>query len=295
MPVFKKAKRKERREKRKERRQVRVQNATRIVTDAVDKGTTVAESVSSNGVSLKKREDRIVRTSERVLIIFSEFNEFKEDKKVMEMLYGFVERQGVAAATGVLSQLYSQIIPCTGSTATLSKLIKLFEDVLSDDDVEEIDLIWHGHGSKRDNGYFFSMAPEDGAESYTKSLAHKGSYHVDDIVNAFDDLEADERLRMFYTTACESEYLAKGLVDAGFSCGAGALDINTNSAIEYPLFLRNWALSLPFGVALSNAFTKSRWRVTDAAVRPFDRFEDADSTKRQFGDVMTTIRTNGDF
>lgn len=297
MPAFNKKKRKERRQKRKERRSVRIQNTAEILKDAADKGATVAERVSSGDVDLKRREDRIVRAGERVLIIFSEFNEFKEERKILEKLYGFVERQGVAVATGTLSQQYAQIIPCTGSTATLSKLIEIFEDVLSDSDIQEIDLIWHGHGSERDDGsYAFSMAPADPNDVRGEgSNASSGTYHLDEIIDAFEDLDADERLRMFYTTACYGDPLAKGLVASGFSCGAGALGVNTNSAIEYPLFLKNWAQSLPFGVALSNAFRKSKWRITDASVRASERFGDSDSTKRQFGDLMTTIRTNGDF
>ena len=311
MPVFNKERRKERRQQRKESRKARIQNAAEIIKDSVDKGVTVAERVSSGDISLRKREDRIVRIGERALIIFSEFNESTESKKIMETLYGFVERQGVAVATGALSQLYDRIIPCTGPSANLSQLIELFEDVLADDAIQEIDLIWHGHGSCNNSECKFSMAPvelddakiQEGIDNGTYRInsidrIKTGKYHVDDIANVFENLDADERLRMFYTTACYGQHLAKSLVESGFSCGAGALLVNANSAIEYPLFLKNWALSLPFGLALSNAFKQSRWRATDNFVRTVmdkKRFDEVDSTKRQFGDLSTTIRTNGDF
>lgn len=125
-----------------------------------------------------------------------------------------------------------------------------------------------------------------------------GSYGLSVIGDAIESLNADPKLRMFYSTACYVSELAEEMVDHGFSVGAGNLDINTKSTIKFPVFLKNWAAMIPFGVALGDAFTRSRWRVRDASVRAFtkgDRFEDTNSVKETFGDRAINIRSNAEF
>lgn len=300
MGMFSKKKRKERRQERKERRKTRVKNATGFVRDAADTVATKVERVVDNGVDLKAREERLVRVRERVLVIYSEFGEHREDP-FLRRVYGFVEQQGISLPSAILSQSYARILPCVGMHATLEGLEDVLRDALADPAVDEVDLLWHGHGTERDNGsHGFSMPRLPGKdETFDDKNFAMQSVDVTTIGDMVENLDADDRLRMFYTTACYGAYLAEELVESGFSCGAGALKINTNSTLEFPIFLKNWAAFLPFGVALADAFRRSHWRKTDTGLkllaRDKERFGEADSTKRHVGDRTTNIRTNADF
>lgn len=299
MPFFDKARRQKRREERRDRRKqnvkTRLNNARRTIDDNVSAAGERLEAIRQEKLNLKLREERIVRRGERTLVIFSEFNEYTESAEGLKKLYRFLEGSGISVAASLLAASYDRILPCTGVGATPSALTDTLREALADRDVDELDLLWHGHGNLANDGAYFSMAP--GSDDPSKDM-----YHVDEISAAIEDVDAEDRLRMFYTTACFGSKLAEEMVESGFNCGAGALGVNTNAAIEYPLFLKYWASLMPFGVAVSLAFNKSGWRATDAAVRAFDqhsknpgRFEDVNSFKETFGDRSTNIRSNADF
>lgn len=284
MPLFDKDRRKKRREDRRERRKTRVSSAINTTKDIVNEAAKRAERANDEGLSLKRREERLVRRNERVLVIFSEFREETESKAMMTRLYHFIEGAGISMPSGILAASYDRILPVTGPSATLNELVDTLQDALSDRDIDELDLMWHGHGTEADDGTCsYSMA-----DGYTTAA---------DIGAAIEGLD-EQRLRMFYTTACYGAALAEEMVESGFSVGAGALGVNTNSTLEFPIFLKNWAAMMPFGVALGDAFNRSRWRVSDNAVKLADRsgrFSDTNSVKATFGDRATNIRSNADF
>ena len=285
MGFLSKDKIKQRRQDRRERRKIRLANAVGTYNDLMDEGQERMKRVVEEGPSLRRREERIVRRHERVLVVFSEFIEENENKKIKERLYGFIEKSGIALPYAICRVAYDRIITVTGSGATLTEHTETLGDALSDADVEDVDLIWHGHGVEKEGGG-------------TKSSMGGGYVTRSDICAAIDGLNADDRLRMFYTTACYGAALAEEMVDAGFSVGAGAIAVNTNSTIEFPLFLKNWAAGMPFGLALADGFKQSRWRATDHSIKILAQgtvLADTDSVKETFGDRATNIRSNGDF
>ncbi|MEO0937046.1 MAG: hypothetical protein AAFY38_02710 [Pseudomonadota bacterium] len=259
-----------------------------------DVGADIAEYLED----LPAREEGLVRRGERALVIFSEFNEQSEQTVLHNRLYGFAEKTGVSMATGMLGRVYDCVLPVTGANATLAELIDTMRDILDERYIAEIDLLWHGHGldpTEKQQDYTYSMAPDpDSNDSGQKT----GNVTLTAITDAIDDLDADDRLRMFYTTACYGADLAEGMVDAGFSCGAGARAVNTNATLEYPHFLKGWGMMRPFDRCVRDALARSRYRKIDAQISKMSkdgRFSDTDSFKELFGDTAINIRSNADF
>jgi hypothetical protein len=286
---------KERRAKNKANRQERrkrfgsgIRNIGSSVVGGVKQAQSQAQALA------EQREEKIVRRSERALVIFSELNEQDEDP-FFRWLYSFAERQGVSLASSLLNNNYDRIYPVTGPRAMLEALTDTIEQALSDADIDELDLLWHGHGVERKDGarttYAYSMAPN--------ARNTDGLCDIDEIIVALANLDEERRLRMFYTTACWGAELADAMVDdIGFSCGSGAKAVNTNAALEFPLFLANWKAGRPFGTSVTTALRRSAYQKTDLEVRTRDnsgRFSDTDSRKELFGDVSINIRSNADF
>ena len=233
---------------------------------------------------------------ERALVVYSEFNE-DEDEGILRRLYRFVERNSISVAMTVLQGSYDRVIPVTGPAATLDQFIESLELALEDDGIEEVDVLFNSHGDVSGDAsiaYVFFAPDSDYPEN---SEEGSGKVTTTTLGQRIEDLDAEERLRMFYTTACFGSRLAQEMVASGFSCGAGSLDVNTNSALEYPLFLAAWKAGLPFGTALRQAERKSQYRKTDAAARLLksDWWKNADSRKQFFGDTSINKRSNADF
>lgn len=241
------------------------------------------------------RQEAKVTRDERALVIYSEFNE-DNDPKMMKKLYSFVERQGLSMGITLLQGSYDRVIPVTGPAATCARFVDAIEEALFDDGIEEVDVILHSHGgydeSTGEGKIYFAPDPE-GATSEERS----GAVPAPMVGDMIEDLMAEDRLRMFYTTACWGDHIAEAMVNSGFSCGAGAVDVNTNSALEYPIFLTLWKTGLPFGTCIRQALKRSAYRKTDAAARLIkgDFWRSADSYKALHGDVTINKRSNADF
>ena len=199
----------------------------------------------------------------------------------------------MSLAASVLNNNYDRVFPVTGPQATLEQLVDTIGEALGDPEIDELDLLWHGHGVENEGAdgamtYWYSMAP--------RNAEHNGLYEVGEIVGALEDLHEEDRLRMFYTTACWGAELADRMVDdAGFACGSGARAVNTNATLEYPLFLKFWEAGRPFGTSVSSAMRRSLYQKTDREVSARDssgRFSDTDSRKVIFGDAHLNIWTN---
>lgn len=244
----------------------------------------------------EERQERVVRRDERALVVYSEFNE-DNDPEILRRLYRFVERNGISVAMTVLQGSYDRVIPVTGPAATMDQFIDSLELALFDDGIEEVDVIFNSHGNYKEDErmayVYFAPDPNAPAGSMEASGVVSAAYLGEKI----EELASEERLRMFYTTACWGDHIAEEMVAAGFSCGAGSVDVNTNSAIEYPLFLAAWKAGLPFGTCVRQALKRSQYRTTDAAARLMksDWWKSADSYKALHGDTSINKRSNADY
>ena len=136
--------------------------------------------------------------------------------------------------------------------------------------MDEIDVIMHMHGSP--NQMYFND---------TKSS--------NELRSDIQKLGIGKKLRMFHSVL--RQHHAEDMVGAGFSCAAGAVGVNANSAVEYPEFLTLWST----GTSFRDCIEKSRNRDLS---KPFEDkaeqmgFRDVNSDKKVYGNGNLTITTN---
>lgn len=247
----------------------KLSNIVGQVTDAVKD---VKDEVQDR---IDRREEALIRRSERALILFSEFGEEAEEVPY-KWLYSGIEKSSLGMGLA-LAASYGEVRVINGANATLDGLVDALEGLLADGDIFEIDMLHHAHG-------------KDGEACFVDTDVPWA-----DVQAAIGALGAGDRLRMFYTTSCWGHGLARAMVNAGFSCGSGAVGVNTNAAGEYGAFIKYWQTLRPFDTAVRRAFQGSGWRVSDAAAIKMDkRFAAANSQKRCYGDGSVNIRTNAD-
>jgi hypothetical protein len=212
------------------------------------------------------QDDEKVRAGERGLIVYSEFSNTSDQHKV---LYEFVEKSGIALALAIRLQ-YNKFVILSGHNAYSQDFIGALKNMAASED--ELDVFMHMHGSP--NQMYFND---------TKSS--------NELRSDIQKLGIGKKLRMFYTTACYGSTHAEDMVAAGFSCAAGAVGVNANSAVEYPEFLTLWST----GTSFKDCIAKSRNR---GLSEPFENkavqmgFRDVNSDKRVYGNGNVTITTN---
>lgn len=214
------------------------------------------------------RDDEKVRAGERGLILYSEFSNTSDQHRV---LYEFVEKSGIALALAIRLQ-YNKFVILSGHNADSHDFISALRNMAAESNIDEIDVIMHMHGSS--NQMYFNN---------TKSS--------NELRSEIQKLGIGTKLRMFYTTACYGSTHAEDMVEAGFSCAAGAVGVNANSAVEYPEFLTLWST----GTSFRECIEKSRNRDLS---QPFENkaeqmgFNNVNSDKKVYGNGNLTITTN---
>jgi hypothetical protein len=103
-------------------------------------------------------------------------------------------------------------------------------------------------------------------------------------------LKIGRKLRMFYTTACYGATHAQDMVQAGFTCGAGAIGVNANSASEYPEFLARWVAQDTFVDCINKSYNALATNLAENQAKKMG-FDDVDSTKRTYGHGYINILT----
>ena len=218
-------------------------------------------------IRLLGQDDEKVRAGERGLILYSEFSNTSDQHKV---LYEFVEKSGIALGLAIRLQ-YNKFVILSGHNAYSQDFISALKNMATEP-TDEFDVIMHMHGSP--NQMYFND---------TKSS--------NELRSDIQKLGIGKKLRMFYTTACYGSTHAEDMVGAGFSCAAGAVGVNANSAVEYPEFLTLWST----GTSFRDCIEKSRNRDLS---KPFENkaeqmgFRDVNSDKKVYGNGNLTITTN---
>lgn len=216
---------------------------------------------------ISNKDAEKIRTGERALVVLSEIT--NHSSKHMA-LYGFVEKSGIALA---LSQRlhYRKFVVLSGANADADDFCETLAALGSKRKIDAIDVLMHMHG--KPNRMMFNKPMKS-----------------DVLQREIAGLRLGHKLRMFYTTACFGATHAKDMVQAGFSCGSGAVGVNANAATEYPEFLRRWISHDEFGDCIRKSYNRRLTRVFERKARKMD-WDDVDSRKRIFGDENTTIIT----
>lgn len=213
------------------------------------------------------QDDKKVRTNERALLVYSEFTNTSDENMA---LYTFVEKSGVALALG-LSLHYRKIKTISGKNASSRDFVNALAELGREPKNQVIDVLVHMHGNPN-TMYFNDTVSSDALR--------------EDIAK----LKIGRKLRMFYTTACYGATHAQDMVQAGFTCGAGAIGVNANSASEYPEFLARWVAQDSFVDCISRSYNALATNLAENQAKKMG-FDDVDSTKRTYGNGHINILT----
>lgn len=158
-----------------------------------------------------------ITKQQRALVVITNL-----DAQNWEWLYEFLSASGDALANSILNDNYAIIKRLRGNNATLDRFIDALQDLGSKPEIKKIDVIINLHG--RPNKLQF----DDGA------------FSMNTIKTRIIGLNIGSKLRMLYSTACFGAGHAVKFVEAGFDVAAGAVGVNANSAVEYPVVLTMW-------------------------------------------------------
>lgn len=208
-----------------------------------------------------------IRAVERALVVVSEFTNTSSQHMA---LYTFTEKSGIALALG-LRLHYKKFVVLSGVNADSEDFTDTLKALGKDRKIEAIDVMTHMHGNP-DRMYF------------------NDTKNTNQLRDEIRRLKIGDKLRMYYTTACYGATHAKDMVDAGFTCAAGAKGVNTNSATEYPEFLSRWMGHDSFGDCVDKSYNALVTKVFDNKARKMG-FDDVDSRKEIHGKRGTTIIT----
>jgi hypothetical protein len=214
-----------------------------------------------------KQDDKKIRTNERALLVYSEFTNTSTQNMA---LYTFVEKSGVALALG-LTLHYRKIKTVSGRNAGSRDFVEALAELGREPKVEIIDVLMHMHGNPN-KMYFNDTVSSDALQ------------------NDIARLRIGRKLRMFYTTACYGATHAQDMVQAGFTCGSGAIGVNANSASEYPEFLARWVAKDSFADSINKSYNAMATNLAENQARKMG-FDDVDSTKRIYGNGYINITT----
>jgi hypothetical protein len=213
------------------------------------------------------QDDKKVRTSERALLVYSEFTNTSDENRA---LYTFVEKSGIALALGLVLH-YRNIKTISGKNAGSRDFLNALAELGHKPEHQAVDVIVHMHGNPN-TMYFNDTVSSDALR--------------DDIAK----LKIGRKLRMFYTTACYGATHAQDMVQAGFACGAGAIGVNANSATEYPAVLAKWVAQDSFADCVSKSYNAFATNIAEDQAKKMG-FNDVDSTKRIHGNGHVDILT----
>jgi hypothetical protein len=214
----------------------------------------------------------ITNNNQRGLVIISELvtagrPEFRE-------VYRWLQNNGASLPRNTIGHLYGTVRTLTGVNATTTRFVNALRELTSMPTIKEVDVILHLHGAP--NKLYFANGP------ITMSALR-------DRIAA---LEAGNRLRALYSTACFGSSHADDFVQAGFTCASGAVAVNANSPIEFPVFLTLWAGGAKFKDCINTAENHLGSIPFDVAARiALGNGHTVNSDKRVHGNGNATIRT----
>lgn len=214
----------------------------------------------------------ITNDNQRGLLIVTSL-EADGDPRFRE-LYRFLEASGSSMAELTLGHLYGTVRALSGADATTNGFVDALEELTSIPSIREVDVILNLHGTK-------TKLVFANKEITAKGLSDK----------IIEQVNASSRLRMLYSTACYGSVHAPHFINAGFTCASGAKAMNTNSPIEYPVFLGLWAAGKRFKTCINTAENRLGSIPYDTIAGIAFPEEVVDSNKDIYGNGYTTIRS----
>ena len=118
-----------------------------------------------------------------------------------------------------------------------------------------------------------------------------GDKRVNRIADDLSQLGLKKKLRVLYSTACYGKTHNDSFLRGGFRVASGAVGVNANAAVEYPLFIANWLADKRFKSAIQ-ATLPALTALQDRIARI--KFPETNSVKAIDGRPYTRISTPAD-
>lgn len=192
----------------------------------------------------------------------------------LEWLYEFSEFAAMTVVNAELTPKYSRIIKLEGAQATENNFIQKLSELGANEAIKAIDVIVILHGSADKLSFYEGKVP-------VARLKYKLSC-----------LNVRRQLRLLYSTACYGATHADDFVAAGFDAASGALGVNANGAIEFPIVADALADGSTHKKGIQDGSLGLEQQ--DAIAKTLG-FEDANSTKRIVGNGEITINSSPTF
>jgi len=209
-----------------------------------------------------------VEKGERDLFVVANLSDGGDPR--FQLLYQWLDTNAVSLAWVLMRAHYRRIEALTGSNVTSSAFVDRISELALDPQIQALDVFLILHGSK-------------------------GRLHFDDGTIASSELKTQlqaanlqHRLRLLYSTACYGATHAEDFVNAGFRVASGAIGVNTNGPVDYPIQLHEWSQNKRYKTVVNAGNQRLGIWTHDAMGRALG-FPDANSEKIIKGKNYTSI------
>ncbi|NRA66615.1 MAG: hypothetical protein HRU19_19155 [Pseudobacteriovorax sp.] len=188
-------------------------------------------------------------------------------------LYSFLDSSTVTLAEKALKNRYKSISLIEGSHATKGKFISTLKGLAEKPGIKAVDTILSVHGLEG------KVEFEDGMKS------------VSSIRNQLRTSPHRRKFRLMYNLACFGASHRSAWRSSGFRTASGSKGVNTSSATEYPLFLKNWSSGGTLGSVFDLHNGSIAMQISDSIAINMG-FPKADSYKLVSGHRKITINSS---
>ncbi len=213
-----------------------------------------------------------VSERERDLFVVSYLEERAADN--VRWLLRWAEDLGVDLAREMLADHYRNFSTLEGDDATYTNFMDRIANLASDPDLKALDVFLLVHGDRA--GPVFKGGTKDAKEIGADLRA----------------LGLRRKLRALYSVACWGSLHADSFLHGGFRVVSGAIGVNANGAVEYPIFMEQWRRGKRFKMAI-HATPSFITKAQDSLARAMG-FQDVNSEKMIVGRPYTNISTRAD-
>ena len=143
--------------------------------------------------------------------------------KKWRVLYEGLDRGAVRVGRRILKDHYRSVLSLTGDSVTSDGFVTKVRVMAKTVGTQALDVFLNVHGRPDKLVFLDREIP------------------ITELADQVADLNLGHRLRLMYSTACYGGMHAKHWVAAGFRTASGAVGVNTNGEVEFPVLLHKWA------------------------------------------------------
>jgi hypothetical protein len=205
---------------------------------------------------------------ERVLLVAANLSNGGDPR--FQLLYQWLDANAISLAWVLMRAHYRRIHILSGTDVTSSSFVDSIHSLAHDPQTRALDVFLVLHGSK--GKLYFDDGP------VTSS----------DLAARLQAANLKQRLRLLYSTACYGATHAGDFVEAGFRVASGAIGVNANGPVDYPIQLHEWGHNKRYKAVVNAGNQRLGIWTHDAMARALG-FDDVNSEKIIEGKTYTRI------